>query len=125
MQCGRGPAQPRARACAGTITTAGPTMRDHSPEFRYRTPSFHSAERDFRRFDRSRTELGVELAGEVFQAAVDLDGDHAVAWAEPAGDADGGGEIGAGRGPGEYALGAGARRAVSNAWASGMAMTSS
>src|SRR5215831_7165967 len=51
--------------------------------------------------------LGVELAGEVFQAAVDLDGDHAVAGAEPAGDADGGGEVGAGRGPGEDALGAG------------------
>src|SRR6266700_3585362 len=51
--------------------------------------------------------LGVELAGKVFQAAVDLDGDHAVARAEPAGDADGGGKVGAGRGPGEYALGAG------------------
>src|SRR5215469_14922327 len=51
--------------------------------------------------------LGVELAGEVFQAAVDLDGDYAVARAEPAGDADGGGEVGAGRWPGEYALGAG------------------
>jgi hypothetical protein len=51
--------------------------------------------------------LGVELAGKVFQAAVDLEGDHAVARAEPAGDADGRGEVGAGRGPGEYALGAG------------------
>jgi hypothetical protein len=39
---------------------------------------------------------GVERAGEVFQAAVDLDGDHAVAGAEPAGNADGGGEVGAG-----------------------------
>src|SRR5215469_17968136 len=48
---------------------------------------------------------GVELAGEVFQAAVDLDGDHAVPGAEPAGDADGGGEVGTGRGPGEYAFG--------------------
>src|SRR5690349_13855132 len=50
---------------------------------------------------------GVELAGEVFQAAVDLDGDHALARAEPAGHGDGGGEVGAGRGPGEDALGAG------------------
>src|SRR5215471_21337155 len=49
--------------------------------------------------------LGVEPAGEVFQAAVDLDGDHAVPRAEPAGKADGGGEVGTGRGPGEYALG--------------------
>src|SRR5215467_9795046 len=50
---------------------------------------------------------GVELAGEVFQAAIDLDGDHAVAGAEPARDAYGGGEVGAGRGPGEDAFGAG------------------
>src|SRR5215469_7782065 len=50
--------------------------------------------------------LGVELASEVFQAAVNLDGDHAVAGAEPAGDAGGGGEVGAGRGPGEDAFGA-------------------
>src|SRR5215467_13118449 len=42
--------------------------------------------------------LGVELASEVFQAAVDLDGDHAVAGAEPAGDAGGG--LVAGPGPG-------------------------
>ena len=55
---------------------------------------------------RGRQWLGVELAGEVFQAAVDLDGDHAVAGAEPAGDAGGGREVGTGRGPGEYALGA-------------------
>jgi GNAT superfamily N-acetyltransferase len=34
---------------------------------------------------------GVELAGEVFQATVDLDGDHAVPRAEPARDADSGG----------------------------------
>src|SRR5262244_3426287 len=51
--------------------------------------------------------LGVELAGEVLQAAVDLDGDYAVARAEPAGDADGGAEVGAGRGPREDAFGAG------------------
>src|SRR5215471_4635191 len=50
--------------------------------------------------------LGVKLAGEVLQAAVDLDGDYAVARAEPAGDADGGGEVGTGRGPGKDALGA-------------------
>src|SRR5215472_11004941 len=50
---------------------------------------------------------GVELAGEVLQAAVDLDGDHAVPGAEPAGDADSGGQVGTGRGPGEDALGAG------------------
>jgi len=40
--------------------------------------------------------LEIELASEVFQAAVDLDGDHAVGRAEQAGDADGGGEVGAG-----------------------------
>src|SRR5215831_618453 len=51
--------------------------------------------------------LGVELTGEVFQAAVDLNGDHPVPGAEPANDADGGGQIGTGRGPGEDALGAG------------------
>src|SRR5215471_17322118 len=51
--------------------------------------------------------LGVELACEVFQAAVDLDGDYAVPGAEPAGDADGGGQVGTGGGPGEDALGAG------------------
>src|SRR6516165_8924571 len=51
--------------------------------------------------------LGVELACEVFQAAVDLDGDHAVPGAEPAGDAGGGGQVGTGRRPGEDALGAG------------------
>ena len=50
---------------------------------------------------------GVELAGEVFQAAIDLDGDHAVAGAEAAGDAHGGGEVGAGRGSGEDAFGTG------------------
>src|SRR5436853_31449 len=50
---------------------------------------------------------GVKLAAKVFQAAVDLDSDHALARAEPAGDGDGGGEVGARRGPGEYALGAG------------------
>ena len=56
---------------------------------------------------RWRVGLGVELHGEVFQAAVDLDGDYAVPWAESAGDADGGGEVGSGGGPGEDALGAG------------------
>ena len=33
--------------------------------------------------------LGVELAAEVFQATIDLDGDHPLAGAEPACDADG------------------------------------
>ena len=50
--------------------------------------------------------LGVELAAEVFQATIDLDGDHPLAGAEPACDADSGGEVGAGRGPREDALGA-------------------
>src|SRR6516165_7978256 len=51
--------------------------------------------------------LGVELAGEVFQTAVDLHGDHSVAGAEPAGDIQRGGEVRAGRGSGEDALVAG------------------
>src|SRR5438094_315194 len=49
----------------------------------------------------------VEPAGEVFQAAVDLGGDHAVAGTKPAGDLQRGDEVGAGRGAGEYPLGAG------------------
>src|SRR5262249_61493347 len=48
----------------------------------------------------------VELAGEVLQAAVDLYGDHAVARAQPAGDLQRGEKVGAGRGAGEYPLGA-------------------
>ena len=48
--------------------------------------------------------LGVELAGEVFQTAVDLHGDHSVAGAEPTCDIKRGGEVRAGRGPGEDAL---------------------
>src|SRR5436309_4327996 len=48
----------------------------------------------------------VEPAGEVFQAAVDLGGDHAVAGTKPAGDLQRGDEVGAGRGAGEYPLGA-------------------
>jgi hypothetical protein len=51
--------------------------------------------------------LGVELAGEVFQAAVDLHGDHAVARAEPACDVQCGGEVRPGGGSGEDALVAG------------------
>src|SRR6266566_8484223 len=51
--------------------------------------------------------LGVERAAEVFQAAVDLDGDHAVAGPEPAGDIQRGGEVRAGRRPGEDSLVAG------------------
>src|SRR5262249_27865198 len=50
--------------------------------------------------------LGIELAGGGVQAAVDVNGDHAVAGAEAAGDGNGGGEVGAGRWPGEYAIGA-------------------
>src|SRR5215472_13750894 len=56
----------------------------------------------------SATPLAVERAGEVFQAAVDLDGDHPVAGAEPAGDIQRGGEVRAGRWPGEDPLVAGA-----------------
>ena len=48
--------------------------------------------------------LGVEGAAEIFQAAVDLDGDHAMAGPEPAGDIQGRGEVRAGRRPGEDAL---------------------
>src|SRR5436305_13671877 len=51
--------------------------------------------------------LGVERAGEVLQAAVDLKGDHAVAGTEPAGDIQRGGEVRAGGRPGEDALVAG------------------
>ena len=52
----------------------------------------------------ARWRSGVELAGEVFQAAVDLDRDHAVAGAKSAGDTQRRGEIGTGRGSGEDAL---------------------
>src|SRR4029453_16292173 len=51
--------------------------------------------------------LGVERTGEVLQAAVDLEGDHAVAGTEPAGDIQRGGEVRAGGRPGEDALVAG------------------
>src|ERR1700761_8359942 len=51
--------------------------------------------------------LGVERAGEVLQAAVDLEGDHAVAGTESAGDIQRGGEVRAGGRPGEDALVAG------------------
>src|SRR6185437_8213257 len=50
---------------------------------------------------------GVERTGEVLQAAVDLEGGHAVAGAEPGGDIQRGGEVSAGRRPGEDALVAG------------------
>src|SRR6201982_3389830 len=52
--------------------------------------------------------LGVERTGEVLQAAVDLEGDHAVAGTESAGDIQRGGEVRAGGRPGEDALVAGA-----------------
>src|ERR1700759_4093387 len=51
--------------------------------------------------------LGVERTGEVLQAAVDLEGDHAVAGTESAGDIQRGGEVRAGGRPGEDALVAG------------------
>jgi len=51
--------------------------------------------------------LAVERAGEVFQAAVDLQGDHSVAGAELAGDTERGGKVRAGRGSGEDAFVAG------------------
>src|SRR5439155_24773976 len=54
-----------------------------------------------------RLGLGVELAAEVLQAAVDLDDDHSVAGAEPAGDIQRGSEVRAGRWPGEDAFVAG------------------
>src|ERR1051325_11419741 len=46
---------------------------------------------------------GVERTGEVLQAAVNLEGDHAVAGTEPAGDFQRGGEVRAGGRPGEDA----------------------
>src|SRR6266568_3658011 len=54
-----------------------------------------------------RSALGVELAGEVFEAAVDLEGDDPMAGAKAAGDLRRRDEVGAGRRAGEDPLGAG------------------
>ena len=68
---------------------------------------------------------GVELAGEVFQAAVDLEGDHPVAGPEPPGDLQCGGKVRAGRGPGEDAFGTGRLASGLERLGFGMATTSS
>src|SRR6266568_8988716 len=89
----------RLGCCAGSTATnwAGSTATPAPP--RRSEPRATSPAR--------RSALGVELAGEVFEAAVDLEGDDPMAGAEAAGDLRRRDEVGAGRRAGEDPLGAG------------------